>query len=164
MKKKILRSFDPFVDERSRILILGTMPGPMALLKQEYYGFSGNHFWKIIFKLFNASQPLFYPEKIALLKEKRIALWDVFKACKREGAADSAIQCAELNDILALLKKYPNIQAVFTDSKTAEKVFRKNFLPAINIPYANLPSPSPANASIPLPEKIKSWSVILNYL
>ncbi len=47
--KAILRSFAPFVDCRSRILILGTMPGPVALKRQEYYGFPGNHFWKIIF-------------------------------------------------------------------------------------------------------------------
>lgn len=161
---KILRSFPPYADKNSKILILGTMPGPMALEKQEYYGFIGNHFWKIILKLFGIEGELSYPEKVRLLQNNRIALWDVFKACQREGALDSAIRCAELNDIPGLLKKYPNIKAVFTNSKVAEKVYRREFLPRINSPFANLPSPSPANASISLEGKIKAWSIILEKL
>ena len=106
--KPLLRSFKPFVDSNSKILILGTMPGPMALEKQEYYGFTGNHFWKILFRLFDIFDPLSYSEKVALIKEKRIALWDVFKSCERTGALDSAIRCAEYNNIPGLLKKFPN--------------------------------------------------------
>ena len=54
--KSVLRSFKPFADSNSKIIILGTMPGPMALAKQEYYGFTGNHFWKILFRLFNIGE------------------------------------------------------------------------------------------------------------
>lgn len=161
---KILRSFAPHADKSSKILILGTMPGPMALAKQEYYGFTGNHFWKILFRLFKVERPLSYPEKVQLLKDNGIALWDVFKACQREGALDSAIRCTELNDIPKLLKKYPNIKAVFTDSKIAEKVYRQAFLSTVNLPFANLPSPSPANAMMSLDQKVKAWSVILEKL
>lgn len=162
--RNILRSFSPLAGSKSKILILGTMPGPMALAKQEYYGFTGNHFWKILFRLFKVEPPLAYPEKVQLLKDKRIALWDVFKACERQGAADSAIKCAEHNDIPGLLKKYPNIKAVFTDSKIAENVYRQHFLPVVNLPYQNLPSPSPANAMMSLDQKVKAWSVILKSL
>lgn len=162
--KPMLRSFKPFADSNSKILILGTMPGPMALEKKEYYGFTGNHFWKILFHLFNISKPLSYSEKIALIKEKRIALWDVFKSCERAGALDSAIRHAEHNNIPGLLKKFPNIKYIFTDSKIAEKVYRKEFMPKIALPFANLPSPSPANAMISLEKKIKSWKVILKAL
>lgn len=161
---KILQSFKPLTDSNSKILILGTMPGPMALEKQEYYGFTGNHFWKILFKLFGVEKPLSYPEKIQLLKNEGIALWDVFKACQREGSLDSAIRCADYNDIPGLIKKYPNIKAVFTDSKIAEKVYRQKFLPLIKLPFLNLPSPSPANATISLEGKIEAWRVILEKL
>lgn len=164
MPKKILRSFPPLADKNSKILILGTMPGPMALAKREYYGFTGNHFWKILFNLFEVKGVPSYPEKVKLLKEKGIALWDVFKSCQRIGALDSAIRCAEINNIPRLLKKYPNIKAVFTDSKIAEKIYRERFLPSIGLPFANLPSPSPANASISLEGKIKDWTVILEKL
>ncbi len=164
MKKKskiILRSFEPFIDRRSKVLILGTMPGPMALRKQEYYGFTGNHFWKIIFHWSGVKKLLTYPEKKRLLKEKGIALWDVFKSCKREGALDSAIQCANHNDIPGLLKQYPNIKALFLNGRTAEKVFLKNFSQAVKIPFYYLPSTSPANASVSFSKKLESWSAIL---
>ena len=164
MKKKAvktLQSFKPFIDRRSKILILGTMPGPMALKKQEYYGFSGNHFWKIIFQLFAVKTPLTYSGKKRLLKENGIALWDVFKSCERAGALDSAIQRAEPNDIPGLLKKYPNIQAIFLNSRTAEKVFLQRFAGSIKIPYDYLPSTSPAHASLSFSKKLAAWSAIL---
>jgi G:T/U-mismatch repair DNA glycosylase len=34
----LLRSFKPLINKRSRVLILGSMPGPEALRKQQYYG------------------------------------------------------------------------------------------------------------------------------
>ena len=133
----------------------------MALKKQEYYGFTGNHFWKIIFQLSGVKRPLTYPEKKKLLKDKGIALWDVFKSCEREGALDSAIQCAELNDIPGLLKRYPNIKTIFLNSRTAEKVFLQRFAQAVKIPFYYLPSTSPANASVSFSKKLESWSAVL---
>lgn len=162
--EKILRSFEPFIQKSSKILILGTMPGPEALRRQEYYGFPGNHFWKILFQLFEITGPLTYLQKKKLLKEKGVALWDVFESCERVGALDSAIRCAKHTDIQGLLKKYPNIRAVFPDSKVAEKVYMKEHAPHIKRPYHTLPSPSPAYAAITLAEKVKRWSVILDYL
>jgi hypoxanthine-DNA glycosylase len=164
VKKEILCSFEPFIQKSSKILILGTMPGPEALRRQEYYGFPGNHFWKILFQLFGVTKPLTYPQKKKLLKDKGIALWDVFESCERVGALDSAIRCAKHTDIQGLLKKYPNIRAVFPDSKVAEKVYAKEHAPHIKRPYFCLPSPSPAYASISLAEKTKRWSIILKYL
>lgn len=164
MKKKRIQSFAPFADKNSKILILGTMPGPEALRKKEYYGFSGNHFWKILQKLFKKEGPLTYPEKIQLLKDNRIALWDVFGSCERKGAADSAIRCAKLNNIPALLKKYPNIRVIFLDSKTAWVAFQKYFSESVKLPVFYLPSPSPAHAAISLNEKIKRWSILLDFL
>ncbi len=161
ISSKILKSFPPIVDKQSRVLILGTMPGPMALKKQEYYGFTGNHFWKIIFHLFDVKEPLTYPEKKQLLKEKGIALWDVFKSCERKGALDSAIQCAQYNDISGLLKKYPNIQTVFLNSRTAEKVFLRHFAESVKIPFYYLPSTSPAHVSLSFSKKLNAWSKIM---
>lgn len=161
-REAMLRGFPPIVDKNSRILILGTMPGPEALRKQEYYGFSGNHFWKILFALFNREVPKVYAEKVAFLGEKQIALWDVFQSCERKSAADQDIKCATPNDIPGILKKYPNIQTIFIDSKTGLKAFNQYFSGKITLPVYYLPSPSPAHASLSLAEKIKAWSVILS--
>ncbi len=48
-----VRSFAPIAGPRSRILILGTMPGVKSLEKREYYGHPQNTFWKIIYAVFD---------------------------------------------------------------------------------------------------------------
>jgi hypoxanthine-DNA glycosylase len=159
-----LRSFKPFVDAHSKILILGTMPGPVALKKQEYYGFKSNHFWKIIFKLLSVEEIQDYSKKKKLLKENGIALWDVFKACERKGALDSRIRCAEYNDIPKLLKQHPKIKAVFLNSRTAENVFKERFAQSVPIPAYYLPSTSPAHASLSFNQKLRAWSKIIKFL
>lgn len=164
MPSKRIQSFAPFVDKRSKILILGTIPGPEALRRQEYYGFTGNHFWKIIFALFQVKDPLTYEEKKKLLRDHGIALWDVFHSCERKSALDSAIRNAKANDVPKLLKQYPNIQKIFLNSRTAEKLFQKNFSNSIVISTHYLPSTSPAHAALSLAKKIQAWSVILESL
>lgn len=137
------------------------MPGPEALKRRQYYGFPGNHFWPVIQALFGSGdRPLFYPEKIRLLKTNRIALWDVIASCQREGASDSAITCVTPNRIPELLKKYPNIRTVFVNGKTAERLFQLHFGDRVKLPVRGLPSTSPAHAAISFQEKLKRWRVV----
>ena len=136
------------------------MPGPVALRRRQYYGFPGNHFWPIIEKLFAAGKPLFYFQRIRLLKASRIALWDVIGSCEREGAADSAIQCVIPNKIPQLLKKYPNIRKVFVNGKTAQRLFQQHFGDSIRLPVAYLPSTSPAHAAMSFQKKLGEWAAI----
>lgn len=156
-----LRSFRPLADRSSRILILGTMPGPVAQARREYYGFSGNHFWKIVPKLLGVEKDLNYREKRALLKENHLALWDVIRSCTRTGASDSSIRDAVPNDIPGLLKRYPSIRTIFLNGATAERLYRKHFGRSIHLPTMTLPSTSPAHASISLAKKLERWSAIL---
>ncbi|MDO8730011.1 MAG: DNA-deoxyinosine glycosylase, partial [Candidatus Omnitrophota bacterium] len=158
-------SFKPVVDRRSRVLILGTMPGPEALRRRQYYGFPGNHFWPVIQILFGlGDRPLSYPEKIRLLKANRIALWDVIASCRRKGASDSAITRVTPNRIPELLKKYPNLRTVFVNGKTAQRLFRLHFGEKVKLPVRGLPSTSPAHAAMSFQEKLKRWKVVRNHL
>ena len=160
----IIRSFKPAVGKNPRVLILGTMPGPVALKLRQFYGFPGNHFWKIMTDLFGRPRDLSYPQRVAMLKQNGIALWDVFESCKREGALDADITCATLNDIPALVRKHPTIQAIFLNGTTAEKTYRQNFEAEISVPAIRMPSTSPAHASMSYEQKKKSWSAIRKYL
>ena len=45
-------AFPPIVDQNCKVLLLGTMPGDRSLSLQQYYGHAGNHFWKLIYTLF----------------------------------------------------------------------------------------------------------------
>ena len=159
---KRIHSFDPIVDRKSRILILGTMPGPQALRKREYYGFRFNHFWKIIAGLFGGAGEWSYAEKVRLLKQNHIALWDVLESCERVGAADSKMREMRPNDIPGLVARHPNIEAIFLNGGTAEKLFLKFFREVEEkLSITRLPSTSPAHASMPFEAKLKAWSAIL---
>ncbi len=140
------------------------MPGPVALRKQQYYGFNGNHFWTILPALFGREKPIAYEDRLKLLKDHHVALWDVLESCTRPGAADSAIRDAKPNPIPDLLGKYPGIRAVFINGKTAHKIFMKHYEFKIQRPVICLPSSSPANAMLSIPEKVNRWKVILTHL
>lgn len=50
-----IESFPPILNQDAEILIIGNMPGEMSLKLNQYYGHGGNHFWKIMFELFNSA-------------------------------------------------------------------------------------------------------------
>ncbi|MBI3322493.1 MAG: DNA-deoxyinosine glycosylase [Candidatus Omnitrophica bacterium] len=157
-RRSVLSSFKPVVDRKARVLILGTMPGPVALSRRQYYSFPGNHFWPILQELLGSGgRALSYPQKIRLLRKNRIALWDVIASCRRRGASDSAITCAAPNRVPELLKKHPGIRVVFVNGKTAERLFHLHFGGGTKLPVICLPSTSPAHASMSFREKLRRW-------
>ena len=133
------------------------MPGPVALRRRQYYGFPGNHFWKIISLLFEAPPPRAYAGKLRLLRKNRVALWDVIARCRRPGASDSAITRVTPNRVPELLGRYPGIRVVFVNGKTAERLFRLHFGGRVKLPVICLPSTSPAHASMSFSEKLRRW-------
>jgi hypoxanthine-DNA glycosylase len=162
----MLTSFPPLIDNHSRILLLGTMPGAESLRKLEYYGHTHNQFWKIMFSLFGIVMPscVSYSEKKKLLLDHRVALWDVLANCEREGSLDSSIKNEKANDFATLFARYPHIKQVFFTSKKAEEYYGKYVGKQPDITYYTLPSPSPANARKTLAEKIAGWQIVLQTL
>lgn len=159
----LLRSFAPIADARSRVLVLGTMPGPEALRKQEYYGFKGNHFWRIMTDLLAPGRTLDYGGKLALLRRNRIAAWDVLQSCTREGAADSTIRATSPNDIPGLLARHPGIHTIFCNGATSARLFARYFSSTIAVPMVPLPSTSPAHATMPYATKRGHWTVVVEH-
>jgi len=164
------KGFPPIVDERSRVLILGSMPGQESLAQRKYYAHPRNVFWKVMHSLFDmGSTDSDYVLRVSNLKEHTIALWDVVESCEREGSLDSNIvhQSICLNDFNSLFKKYPGITVVFFNGNTANKLFTKYVMPTLernNLIFHQLPSTSPAHAGLSIEDKAKRWSVIRKYL
>lgn len=157
-------AFPPVINAESRILLLGTMPSEESLRLQQYYGHKSNQFWKILFTLFNKPFSLDYKERVALLIDNGIALWDVLQSCEGEGSADSDIKAEQANDFTLLFAQYPRIKHIFFTSKKAEEFYKKYVGFNSDIVYTTLPSPSSANARMNLTHKTEEWTVMLKFL
>lgn len=160
----MIYSFPPIADEHSQVLILGTMPGVRSLEKREYYGHKGNHFWKIMFELFNHPATNEYTTKKQLLIDNHIALWDVLQYCEREGSSDNNIHAEQPNDIEQFYSKYPNVKTVFFASIKAAAYYDKYIGRTKGIQYHTLPSPSGANGWKTFEEKVEEWKLIKKYI
>lgn len=118
-----MSSFLPIIDEQSRILILGSMPGVESLRLQQYYANPRNQFWKILYELFDTQASQVYEEKVSFIKSKKIAVWDVIGY--REGSLDSNIREEKVNDLSALFKAYPDIKTVMFNGGKAYQTYKK---------------------------------------
>ena len=147
--------FDPLIDENSKILILGSFPSLKSFENDFYYAHPRNQFWPILGEIFQRPVAT-EAERIALLKEVGIALWDVVASCERTNSADSNLKACVPNDIPALLARYPGIRALFFTGRKAEALFKRYF-PHITLPQILLPSPSPAYAAMPYEKKVVKW-------
>lgn len=156
------KSFKPSIDNNSKVLILGSMPGVKSLKEQQYYAHPQNRFWKVLGQICNVNtlQELDYSQKLTILLQNNIALWDTIKSCKREGSLDSDIQNEIPNNIKKLLKKYPNIENICLNGNKSYSAFKKYF-PDLLQKYNcyRMPSTSPANAKYSLDRLVQEWSV-----
>lgn len=167
----LAHSFPPVFEPGARILILGSMPGQVSLQSSEYYAHPQNAFWPIVEALFGIATPLSYPQRIQLLNQQGIALWDVLRSCIRDGSLDSSIQASSIisNDFNKFYLAAPHIQAVFFNGATAEREYKKRVIPTLtktpaSFPTYRLPSTSPAMATLSRREKLKRWRLIVQTL
>lgn len=159
-------SFEPIIDEKCRILILGTMPGAESLRRQQYYGYGRNAFWSIVYALFNSAPDGDYARRKAFLPEHGIALWDVLKACERESSSDGDIRNPVPNDFAGLYERYPCIKYVCFNGGPAARLYNR-FVKKQGIGedkvFFGLPSTSPAY-TIPFEKKLEQWRLLLKLL
>jgi hypoxanthine-DNA glycosylase len=150
-------SFPYFIDSNTEVLILGTMPGAMSLEKQEYYANPRNHFWKIIYTLYDALPiPENFEEKVQFLQRNKIGLWDVLENCERKGSLDIHIKNQKENNFMALFEKFPAINKIIFNGKQSHAFFYKRFGQIEGITYFVMPSTSPAN-TMSFENKLKIW-------
>lgn len=151
------KSFPPVVGSRTRILILGSMPGEASLRAQQYYAYKHNQFWRIIFDVFeNGRSPENYQDKKAVILRRGLGLWDTLATCERTGSLDGAITRPVPNDIPELLNQYPAINRLIFNGTAAFQFYKKAFgLPEKR--YFLLPSTSPAHASRGYAQKLALW-------
>lgn len=154
------QSFAPIIPNHPRILILGSLPGDLSIAKDQYYAHPQNRFWKVLFQLFGQEFTTDYSERIKLLHEQQIALWDVCASAIRSGSIDTAIIKVTPNPIPQLLAENPSITHVIFNGQKAQKLFDRYFKKQDNRSYITLPSTSPANAQFNMEKLLQHWEII----
>lgn len=161
-------SFNPIVTNNSKILILGSYPSIKSFEKSQYYANPKNKFWDIIQDILNCNKDLNYDERVELIKNNNIALWDVVKRCQRDGSLDNNIikETIVYNDIEQLLIDYQSIKSILCNGNAAFTLIKKSNLleTFLDIKIYKLPSTSPAYAKLPYNEKLKEWSILKDIL
>lgn len=159
--------FAPIATPASHVLILGSMPGKKSLQEQQYYAHPRNAFWPVMAALFGTPADD-YAQRVALIRDNKLALWDVLAECLRPGSLDQAIdrKTAQVNDFASFFKAHPKIEYVFFNGGAAHDLFMQRVWPLLDVQVKNrltlqrLPSTSPAMASLSLEKKIAAWQPV----
>lgn len=161
----VTHGFGPVWDDRSRVLILGSIPSPSSRAANFYYMFPRNRFWPVLAALFD--QPVPEPDpavRAQFALKHHIALWDVIQECDICGASDASITGVVPTDIASLLDRAP-IGTIFTTGRKAGQLYHRYCLPKLKEKghrptMINLPSTSPANAAMSLADLFKAYQPI----
>jgi hypoxanthine-DNA glycosylase len=155
------RCFDPVVDQRTRLLILGSLPGEKSLACNEYYGNRQNRFWALMSEVIDTDlQSLDYAARLQALLEHGVGLWDVVAEADRVGSLDSRIRDHAGNDLPGLIASLPEVAAIAFNGGTAARLGLKVLGPlAARHQVILLPSSSPAY-TLPYAEKSRRWQVL----
>jgi len=161
MSEVLTHPFKPIVFKDTQTLILGSFPSIQSFEKNFYYAHPRNQFWKILESVTS------YPantrdQRLWLLKECKLGLWDMIKGCSRENSLDSSLENEEVNDLAAFLEEHPSITKLAFTGKKAEALFKTHFS-HLNVETVYLPSPSAAYAKMSFEKKVAEYKKQLGY-
>jgi hypoxanthine-DNA glycosylase len=140
----------------TRVLILGSFPGEASRTAGQYYAHPRNAFWPLLGTLWAVDLlAMPYVRRLAEVRRRGLAIWDVHASCLREGSLDTAIEAAEPNDLAGLVERLPRLQVIAHNGGESARAMRVTR--ALGLPVIRLPSSSPANASWSFERKLAAW-------
>lgn len=154
-------SFPPVIDARTRLLVLGSLPGERSLAEQRYYAHPQNQFWRLISPAAGLDlAALAYPDRLAALLQAHIGLWDVVASARRAGSTDAALRDVEGHDIAALAATLPDLRAIAFNGGTAFRTGARQLGDAADrYTIIALPSSSPLH-TIGFEKKLPQWEAL----
>lgn len=154
-------SFGAVAGPQTRVLILGSLPGERSLAAREYYAHPQNRFWELTSAVIDRNlRALAYDDRLAALGTAGIGLWDAVATARRAGSLDSAIRDAAPNDLAGLVATLPNLRAVAFNGATAARIGRAQLAAHPAFSLIDLPSSSPAHATMSFETKRQRWLVL----
>ena len=159
MTQAPLSGLAPVVGPLTRLLVLGIFPSVASLAAQQYYAHPRNQFWPILSALWGVDlRALPYAQRLDEVHSRGLGIWDVHARCRREGSLDSAIADAQPNDLAALARRLPALQAVAHNG--GESARAMCITRSLGLAVHRLPSTSPANASWSFERKLAAWRAV----
>ena len=153
---RIVHPLKPIIDEKARVMVLGSFPSVISREEMFYYANPMNRFWSVLAAVFE--------EEVTDRKEfclrHRIALWDVIAQCTIIGSRDESITDVLVNDIPGLIRN-TGIHTIFTNGRKASELYRKYIY--TDLPQITLPSTSSANARYRMDDLIREYRKIREY-
>lgn len=130
--------FGPVWDDRSQVLVLGSMPSPKSREMRFYYGHKRNRFWPVMAAVFHDDTCLCegmdaestVAERRDFALRHHMALWDVIASCDIAGASDASIRNVVANDLAPLIGA-SHIDHIFTTGAKAAQLYRRLCAPAL---------------------------------
>lgn len=156
-------SFPPLIDSLSQVLVLGSIPGAKSLEKNQYYAHPQNQFWKIMCDLLGVNYTTVYTERLELIQQHNIALWDIIESCERQGSLDATIKNERIQNLPMVLDGAPRLRGICCNGQKAYKTTLKIIGKDFSLPIISLPSTSPLH-TIPYQEKLQKWEILLQFI
>ena len=148
------QGFEPVIDDKSRVLILGSFPSIKSREQGFYYGNPQNRFWNMLSTVLGENVPKDISGRKEFLLRHGVALWDVIKSSTITSSKDSDITednsiPVDFNEVLC---KYPNLKLILCNGNLSYQTFIK-FNPNCKIPCIKMQSTSSANGRY----KVDGW-------
>lgn len=157
-------SFAAIVDGRTRLLVLGSLPGEISLRAAQYYAHPQNQFWRLMGAVIGADLAgASYEARLAGLLSHGVGLWDVVRSASRKGSLDTAIRDHQPNALAELAATLPALVAIAFNGGAASKIGRQTLGPDPLWTLVSLPSSSPAH-TLRFEAKLAHWLALRRYL
>ena len=161
------QSFGAVCDVNTELLILGSLPGKRSIAEQQYYAHPRNALWPIVCSWMKIPVTLSYQDKLSAALEHGIGFWDVVAKAERPGSLDSNIASStvQYNPIDQLIPTLPKLKCIILNGGAAMTMFRRAGFDRValerEVDFYQLPSTSPAHASMTVDEKRVAWHSLL---
>jgi len=157
---KRLIGLSPIYNSNSKVLILGTFPSSESLIQEKYYAHGTNAFWRLLFAVFDTPFSTDYIDRLKLLNENNIAVWDVIQSCIRDGSSDKKIIDPLPNSIPSLLKSQSTIKSIVLTSGDAKNYFFQFFPELKTSQYYQVVSSSSGTFGYSFERKLEQWKIL----
>ena len=153
------------VDARTRVVILGSLPGERSLAAGRYYAHPQNQFWHLAAAVIGRDLVLLdYDARLQALLAAQVGLWDVIATARRQGSSDAAIREHEARDLAAFAAGLPALRALAFNGGKAHAIGTRALgerLP--EVARVLLPSSSPLHA-VGAAAKLPAWLALRDFL